>query len=150
MVVDLLTVQGDGAAGLLTDPEQGLHDVGAFSAYQAGDTENFALMQIKGDIANGGLTQRGEIAHLEDHFSRGIFAIRKTLVERAPDHHGDNLVHIQPFQRLGCDPLPVAQHGNFITQLEDFFHFMRNINDTASTLFQLTNDGEQMINFFLG
>ncbi len=29
VVVDLLTVQGDGAAGLLTDPEQGLHDVGA-------------------------------------------------------------------------------------------------------------------------
>ena len=42
VVVDLLAVQRDGAAGLLTDAEQGLHDVGAFSAHQAGDTENFA------------------------------------------------------------------------------------------------------------
>ncbi len=95
-----------------------------------------------------GWTQRGEIAHLEDHFSRGIFAIRKTLVERAPDHHGDNLVHIQPFQRLGGDPLAVAQDGYFIAQLENFFHFMRDIDDTAAAIFQLADDLKQMVDLF--
>ena len=148
VVVDLLAVQRDGAAGLLTDAEQGLHDVGAFSAHQAGDTENFALMQVKGDIANGGLAQRGEIAHLEDHFARSVFAIRKTLVKRTPDHHGDDLIHIQPFQRLGGDPLAVAQDGYFIAQLENFFHFMRDIDDTAAAIFQLTDDLKQMVDLF--
>ena len=149
VVVDLLPVQGDGAAGLLTDPEQGLHDVGTLRAHQTGDTENFALMQVKGDIANGGLAQRGEIAHLEDHFSRGVFSIRKALVERTPDHHGDDLVHIQPFQRLGGDPLAVAKDGNFIAQLENLFHFVRDIDDTAAAIFQLADDLEQMVDLFL-
>ena len=65
----------------------------------------------------------GEIAHLEDHFARSVFAIRKTLVKRTPDHHGDDLIHIQPFQRLGGDPLAVAQDGYFIALTGKFLPF---------------------------
>ena len=72
----------------------------------------------------------------------------KTLVKRTPDHHGDDLVHIQPFQRLGGDPLAVAQDGYFIAQLENFFHFMRDIDDTAAAIFQLTDDLKQMVDLF--
>lgn len=81
-------------------------------------------MQIERDIADRRLTQRGQVTHLQNHFAWLVFFIREALVQRTANHHGDDLVHIQPFQRLGGDPLAVAQDGDFIAQLEDLFHFM--------------------------
>ena len=107
-------------------------------------------MQIKGNIPNRRLTQRGQVAHFKNHFPRIVGFIRESLVQGTADHHGDDLVHIQPFQRLRRNPLSVAQHGNFITQLENFFHFVGDVDNTATAFFQLANNGEQMVDLFFG
>ena len=52
-------------------------------------------------------------------------------------------------QRLVGDPLAVAQDGYFIAQLENLFHFVRDIDDTAAAIFQLADDLEQMVDLFL-
>ncbi len=40
---------------------------------------------------------------------------------------------------------PSRRMDYFIAQLENFFHFMRDIDDTAAAIFQLTDDLKQMV-----
>ena len=72
-------------------------------------------MQIKRDIANRRLAQRRQVTHFQNHFAWLVFFVRETLIKRASNHHGDDLVHRQPCQWFGSDPLTVAQYGDFIT-----------------------------------
>ncbi|MNY76772.1 hypothetical protein D3C86_2164580 [compost metagenome] len=81
-------------------------------------------MQVERNIANRRLAQRGQVANFQNHFTRLVLFVRETLVQGTADHHGDDLVHVQPFQRLSGNPLAVAQNRDFITQLEDLFHFV--------------------------
>ena len=135
MVVNFLTVQRDGAFGFLANTKQGFDYIGTFCPDQACNTQNFALVQVEGDVANRGLTQRGQITHLKDHLTRLVLFVRETLVQGTAHHHGDDLVHVQPFERLSGNPLAVAQDGYLITQLEDLFHFMGDINNAAAAIF---------------
>ena len=135
MVVNFLSVQRNGALGLLTDTKQGFHNVGTLCPHQTGNPQDFAFVQVEGDIADGRLTQRGEIAHFKNHFTRLVLFVREALVEGAANHHGDDLVHIQTFQRLRGNPLAVAQDGNLIAQLEDLFHFVGDIHNAAAAIF---------------
>ncbi|MNT03546.1 hypothetical protein D3C72_1380890 [compost metagenome] len=105
-------------------------------------------MQVEGDIADRGLTQRRKVANFQNHFARLVLFVREALVQGAADHHGDDLVHIQPFERLSGDPLAVTQNGDLIAQLEDLFHFMRDIDDATATLFQFTDNGEKVVHLF--
>ncbi|MOA11710.1 hypothetical protein D3C78_1316650 [compost metagenome] len=148
MVINFFTVQRNGAIGLLTDTKQSFHNISTFCTDQTGNTQNFAFVQIERDIANRRLTQRREVAHLKNDFAWRVLFIREALVQRAPNHHGDDFVHVQPFKRLSSDPLPVTQNSDFIAQLEDLFHFVRDINNAAAALFQFTDNSEKVIHLF--
>ncbi|MNE85524.1 hypothetical protein D3C80_1825360 [compost metagenome] len=105
-------------------------------------------MQIERDITNRRLTQRREVAHLKNHFAWRVLFVREALVQRAPNHHGDDFVHVQPFERLGGDPLTITQNSDFIAQLENLFHFMRDVHNTAAAIFQFTDNSEKVIHLF--
>ena len=90
------------------------------------------------------------MAHLKNGFARHVGFVGKALVQGTADHHGDDLIHIQPFQRLGGDPLTVAQNSDLVAQLENLFHLVRDINNAAAAIFQLANNGEQVVHLFLG
>ncbi|MNV47642.1 hypothetical protein D3C71_1395170 [compost metagenome] len=148
VVVDGFTVQLDGTRNFFADAKQGFDDVGTFGPHQPGDAEDLALMQIERDVSNRRLAQGGQVLHLQDHLTRRILSIGETLAERTPHHHRDDLVHIQPFQRLGGDPLAITQNGDFVAQLEDLFHLMRDIDDAAAAFLQLADNGEQVVHLF--
>lgn len=124
---------------LLSNAEQRFDDIGTLCPNQTGNTQNFSLVQIKGDIANGRLVQRNQITHLQNYVAPLIFF---TYKQETSNHHCNDLSHIQSFHRLSGNPLAVVRNSNFIAQLGSFFHFMRDIDNTATALFQLTDNGK--------
>ena len=107
-------------------------------------------MQVETDIADRRLAQRRQVSDFQHDIPRCALFFRETLAECASDHGGDNVIHRQPFEGLCGDPLAVTQNGYLITETENLFHFVGDINDAAAAIFQLADNGKQMIDFFFG
>ena len=80
------------------------------------------------------------MAHLQHHFAGRVGFFREALREAAPHHFGDQFVHIGLRHGERVYPFAIAQNGDFIANFENFFHFVRDINDAAAALFQFFND----------
>ena len=135
------------ACPTLADAEQGFDNIGTFRTNQSADTQYFAFSQFKADIADGRLVFRRQVFYLQHDFPGRIGFFRETLGEAAADHFCHQLVHGGLFHRYGIYPFSVAQYRDFVTNFEDFLHFVRNINNAATALLQFVDNGKQMADF---
>ena len=146
----LFAVQLDAALTAIANTEQGLDDVGALGPHQSGDAEDLPLVQVEGHILNGGLVLRRQVFDLEDHLFRLVGLFREALGQFTADHHADDLIHGHALERLGCHPLAIPQYGDLVTELEDLFHLVGDVDDAAPLVLQLVDDLEEVVHLFLG
>ena len=69
------------------------------------------------------------------------------LLDRAGDHAGDELFLVGLRNALGRDERSVAQNGDAVGQLKDFFQPVGNIDDGDSLRLQAPNQGEELGGF---
>ena len=74
--------------------------------------------------------------HGQNHISRRIIHFRKTVFKRTSYHCRNQFIHICIFRALCHNQISVSKHRYFITNFKNFIHFMRNINQSNSLLFQ--------------
>ena len=117
VVGHLFAVQLDGTLAAVANAEQGLDDVGALGPHQPGHPEDLPLVQVEGDVLDGGLVFRRQVLDLEDHLFRLVGLLREALGELATDHHADDLIHGHALERLGRHPLAIPQYGDLVTEL---------------------------------
>ncbi|CRZ89624.1 Uncharacterised protein [Vibrio cholerae] len=99
---------------------------------------------------NRGLIECGEILHLKNDILRFVAFFRETLGQFTANHHRNDLVHVQPFQRTRIDPLAITQNGDLIANRKDLFHFVRDVHHPTAFFFELFDDGKKMVYLFFG
>ncbi|MNC04958.1 hypothetical protein D3C75_524110 [compost metagenome] len=147
---DLLAVQLDDTVAVISDAEQGLDYVGALGPHQTGDAEDLSLVQVEAHVLDGGLVLGRQVLDFEDHLFRLVGFLREALGQLATDHHADDLIHGHALERLGRHPLAIPQYGDLVTELEDLFHLVGDVDDAAPLVLQLVDDLEEVVDLFLG
>ena len=128
--------------------EQGFHDFGSSGAHQAGKTKDLTAFEVEADILEHTIAGQAATAH-DDLTDLGFF-LREHLGDFTTDHPGDQLVARRVGRQVGTDILAVTQDGDFIGDLEDFVHFVRDENKRHILFFfQRPDHPEQMVNFLV-
>ena len=123
------------------------HDFRAASAHEAGNAQDFPLLDREGNIFKD--TRLRKVFHLEYFITGDIRARRIVLAHHAADHIADDLVHIRFFCRAAADGLPVTHDRDGIAIIENLFHSMRNIDDGDALRLQLSHDFEKTVSLTL-
>ena len=142
-----MAVERDGTAGARQRAVQHLHQLRASGPHQPGDAENFALTKGKGHIFNA---RSAQIVHLQTNRTGRFIQVRVLIFQLAANHHFDQQIFIQTGYLALGDKLPVAKDRHIIANLEDLFHTVRDIDNSAPLRLQLADDAEQRFRFGIG
>ncbi len=113
-------------------------------AHQAREANDFAALDLEVDV-----DQRPapvEVAHLKYHVFAGVFRnLRRGLVNRAPDHHANDLVdgHLVDAHRV--DVATVAHDRHTIRDARQLFEAVADVDDAHAVRAQLPDDAEQLV-----
>ena len=132
-----------------TQTEQGFNDFRTLGTDQTGHTQNLAFVQIEGNVLNRWLIQCGQTFDLKNRFCRFIGFRWETMRQITTNHQADDFVGGQIFGSLSRDPLTIAHHRHIVSNFQNFFHLVRDVDDANTALFECVNDAEQMRHFFL-
>ena len=69
--------------------------------------------------------------------------MRILILQLAADHHLNQQIFIQAGHFALGDKLPIAEDRDVIANLEDLFHTVRDIDNTAPLRFQFADHAEQ-------
>ena len=148
LVLDLLTVEADGAALLGHGAEQILQHLRASGAVQSGDTQHLTLAQLEAGVLQAGVFAR-QMLHFQDHLAGLIVLGRETVGQFAAHHQLDDFLHGQVLGVARCHPLTVTHDGDLVTDAEDLVHLVADVNDAAAPLLQHIDDAEQVLDLRL-
>ena len=87
--------------------------------------------------------------YLQKGFSNHVVLFRITVGKLTSYHQTDNFIHRQLFRGTGRNPLSVSHNRYFIGNTQDFFHLMRNIDNSASPAPKHVDNSEQVLHFLL-
>ena len=143
-----LAIEADLAAAAGGNAKNGFRDVGTARAHQPGDTEDFARMQVEGDVLEHAI--QGQVAYRQQQVTDRRLAHREQLAQFTAHHHRDEAVAVHAVGALQADVVTVAEHRNFIGDGEHFVHFVGDVDDAFALGFQVGNDRKQVGHFLVG
>ena len=91
-----------------------------------------------------------QILNLKNNITDFAIYLREHVANLTSYHHLYNLVHVEVCCAVCADVLTVTEYADVITDAEDFFHFMRNVDDCNVLGLQIRDNIEQMLYFRLG
>ncbi len=148
--VDHLAVERDVAAVAFTCAKNGFHQLAAARANQPGKAEDFALAQLKTDIAHAAIF-RAELVHREHGAGPGLSrGIGPAVGNFAAHHGGHQFVGGGGAGVIGAHITAIFQHRNTVTHNRNFFELVRDVDQADALGLQLLNHLEQMRHFFIG
>ena len=143
--VERLPAERDGAVRPRHRPEQRMRDLRPTGADEAGEPENFARIEIEGDVLH--LRRRFEVAHGQHRRGVGVrdrFR-RENVLEFAADHHRDERVAIQIGDRPNADQLAVLEHRHAVGDREDLLQPVGDVDDADAVRAQTPGSVEQQL-----
>jgi len=147
--VKLLPLVGDLAADDVADAEDGFHQLRTLCADQTADAQDLSLSQLKRNILEGLRIDGREVFDLQHDLSRNVLALREAVGHLTADHLLDDHVRGQILGLIGADIGAVTHDRDFIGDLQDLLHLMRDIDNRYAVCLQLVDDHEQVGDFIL-
>ena len=113
----------------------------AAGADEAGEAENLAAPQVEADVLE---VDAGKAAHVENDVARRGCGIEVLVdFDFAARHQGEQPLLVHAGDGEMADQLAVAQHGDLVADLEDFFRLVRDEDDPFAFVAQGSDDAEQ-------
>ena len=150
---DFLAFYQNPAFGFGLGAENGIHHFTSARPHKAGESEDFALVQFKGDVAYLAVFSR-EVLHFKKHFF--VFVrVRRVLVlvvllHLAPDHHRDEVVGCHFAYKPRADISAVFEDRNAVADFHNLAELVGNKDNPFSLRLQRADNREQVIDFFRG
>ncbi|MPM03026.1 hypothetical protein SDC9_49285 [bioreactor metagenome] len=128
----------------LVNAENGTDDLTAAGAHQAEQSQDLPFMQGEGDVLEG--TELAQLLDLEYLLAenRGVLGIE--LVDRAADHHIDDLVLGTLLDLSFADILSVTEDGVIVTDGKNFIKFMGDEQNCFPALLEGADNAEEIFN----
>jgi hypothetical protein len=142
---DLAIFKRHTATGWLGDAEQRLCKLRAPGADKAVNAEDFALAQLKGNVAKLGRVRI--VFNLQHRLADGDILLGESLIDRPPDHHPHDIVLPRIGKRTVADGVPVAENRIIIGDFVNLIEFVADEQDGFALRFQPRHDAEQVVHF---
>ena len=125
--------------------EDCLHDFAAAGADEAGEAENLAAPQLEADVLE---VDAGKAAAHRERRRPARLVGKEVFVDfdLAARHEREQLLLVHARDWEMADQLAVAQHGDLVADLEDFFRLVRDEDDPFAFVAQGSDDAEQPLN----
>ena len=135
---------------MMGNTENGFQKFCSSAAHQTCHTEDFAFAQLETYIHTGRHIFSCQISYIQQNFARLVCFRRETICQVTTYHELNDLICCQIFCVFCCDPLTVTHDGNFVGNLQNFFHLMADVNHCNASVTQFVDDAEQVLYFFMG
>ena len=140
-------IERHGTAAARQRAVQHFHQFGPPGAHQPGNAEDLPLAQGKGHVIH---PRAAEVVDLQAHRAGRLIEVGILVFQLTADHHLDKSVLIQRRDLALGDKLPVTKDRHVVANLEDLFHTVGDIDDTAPLRLQFADDAEQRFGFGIG
>ena len=124
--------------------EQSAGYLGATGTNQSRKTEDFALLDLEGDVVDN-LDCRQVLDAQDDLVGDRLGGGARVGGHLATDHHLDNLTHGRGSRLNRADVLAVAQHGDAVGQLGKLGHAVRNEDQTGRRADKIAHEFKQRL-----
>ena len=146
---DRLPVDEDLAGFRQVRREDRADHLGAAGADETRDPEDLAPVELEADVPH--LPPAIEVADLEHHRRIGrLGQLRRRLVDRAADHHADDLLGRCLGRGHRLDVAPVAHDRDPVGDLLELFEPVRDVDDPVASLPKVAGDPEQLVDLGVG
>ena len=127
--------------------EDGAHQLGPPGAGDAGKADDFARVQFEGDVVHE--LGPGDVLDLQQDLAGSRIPLGIDVLQVAPDHELDQVVHRHFRDLLGVDVTPVLEHRDLVGQLEDLLQAVGDVDDADALGLERAHDLEQLLQILL-
>ena len=113
----------------MTKPKQGFNNFGTLCPYETADTENFTFTKGEVNTFERMFTNGCHIFYAQYFFARFISFFREKLRHFTTNHAFNNQVRGQFVRWPSAYIITITHNRYFVGYAEDFFHFMRDVNN---------------------
>jgi len=128
--------------------EDAARHLGAPAAHQAKHAEDFTARQRKTDLLEGPVP--AQLVNAQHFLARLRAALGVDLFQCPAHHHPDQLPLARFLRVYRADKLAILQDGDAVGHFEDFIQPVGNVEDQGGLFFELPDQAEQAVDFFLG
>ena len=148
--VQIFAVEHNRAARFGVQPDQAFQQFGAACAHQAVNADDFARVQRERHMIDhiaAADARQGQVFDAQHFLLQRVIAVGEQAVRPPPDHLLDDPVEADIGGGRFRDQHPIAQHGEGITDVQQFVQLVRDVNNRHILRFQFADNAEQHFDF---